>query len=388
MRSLLVAFLLLAACGDDGGLNPDVDASPPGDGGACDRSPAAPDRPRKVVVSHPYDAAGDPAATYRVLDLGVDGALADPGVTFELGRATIGEIAFTPDGEVGLVAQEDGTLGVFRFDGDTPVVVHAAFAGAFYAARVVMDPGGEVAYVLDTQWRENGGGVYRVAIACDGTLTDLGRWLPSKLPAALHLRGTRAVLAAADVDGSTAGQDAYLLDWTADPPELLAGADAFGDDEAIVAGTAVVGNLFLIGDNSAFSSVPNRIAAVSIDAQLAPVQVITPLEDPIALVASPHDDVVLAVSGFGDAIHILDHDATQDPPLTLRGEVAYAGAAPQLPGTGVVVERGALAGLALVAEVDGLRRIRMSGGGSVTDLGLTSLGGGTEGIAGALGVQP
>jgi hypothetical protein len=337
----------------------------------------------KVVVSHPYDAAGQPANRYRVLEL--EGpALTDPGVTFEMGRSTIGVIAFTPDGEVAVAPQEDGTLGVVRLDGDTPEVVHAAFAGGFYADRVVMAPGGDLAYVLDNQWRENGGGIHRVAIGCDGTLTDLGRWVESKLPAGLHLAGDRAVLVANDVGGSPAGDDAHLLDWAAATPGPLDGADAFGDDEHIAGGSAVTedGAHLLIGDTSAFSGIPNRVAVAAIEGDtLTPVQVLTPIEDPLSIVTL--GEVALVVSGFGDAVFVLDYDPTADPPFTVRGEPTYVGASPQLPGHAVLS-----GSTVLLAELEGVRRFRLDGGGVVTDLGLTSLGSDTDAITGAIGVQP
>ncbi len=393
MRKLVCA-VLLAGCGSGGGDDsanaidgpPEIDADV-----TCPRAPAPADRARKVVVSLPYDAAGDPASTYRVLDLSTSGALSDPDVTFEMGRSFMGEIAFTPDGQVGLVAQDDGTLGAFRFDEEgQPVVIEAAHRGLYYAAKVVIAPAGDVAYVLDTQWRENGGGIYRVAIGCEGELTDLGpSWVASKLPAGLHLRGDRALLAAVDVGEPTAGPDAYLLDWTADPPAPIAGADAFADDLQIVGSSAVSGDFFLIGDYQGISEdPPNRIAVVEIgDAALTTVQTIEPLLDPVALVPSPEGDVVLAVSGFGDAIFVLDRESGS-PPFSLRGELVYDGASPQLPGGAALIERGDLAGLVVVAENQGVRRVRMEGGGVVTDLGLTALGDGFDAITGAIGVQP
>jgi hypothetical protein len=385
--------VLVAAAGCGGGA-PDVPGAPDADDVAVDADPRCPrtlrpaDRPRKVVVSLPF---GTPRTLYKVLDLDPAGGLTDPGVGFELGRSSLGEIAFTPDGAVGLVAQDDGSLGVFRFDdaGD-PVVVHAAYTAGFYAARVIVDPDGTVAYVLDTQWREHGGGIYRVGIGCDGALADLGLWTAAKLPGGLQLAGERALVAAADVLGSPAGHDAHLLDWTADPPARLGGVDAFGDDDAIVGGTAVTadGRHFLIGDTSAFATAPNRIAVVAVDGDtLTAAQVIAPVEDPIALVASPHGDVVLAVSGYGDAIFVLEETGGAVPFAAPR-PLSYLGARPQLPSAAVAITRGALAGLALVAELQGVRRVRMTGGGTVTDLGLTQLGDGAAAITGALGVQP
>jgi hypothetical protein len=392
----LALVLAIAACGGGGGT-PDGGDLPQADaaidaGTGCGRTPRAADRDRAVVVSLPYDAGGGQASTYGVLTLGSDGSLTDTGTRFELGRSTVGEIAFTPDGDVGLVAQTDGTLGVFRLpDGGAPVVVDAGFQGSFYADRVVMDPGGDVAYVIDPDWRENGGGIYRVGIGCDGTLTDLGLWLPAKSPAGLLRDGDRLIVPAADVATSTpgAGDDVHLLDAAADPPAYVGGADAFGDDDAIVSGSALTldGAYALVGDSSQFSGVPNRIAVVAVgDGGLTPVQVLTPVSDPLAILPSPAGDTLLVVSGFGDAVFVVDR-GTGAQPFSVRGEPTYVGASPQLPGAAVMIERGTLDGLVLIGENQGVRRMQLATGG-VTDLGLTALGSGTDAITGALGVQP
>jgi hypothetical protein len=395
MRLRLAVPALLAACGGDpSSSGPDAAAVDAGgaDAATCVRAPAAADRVRKIVVSHPF-APGE--NVYQVLDLAADGAISDPGVTFTMGKGNLGAIAFTPDGEVGLVAQDDGSIGVFRFDDDgAPVVVDAAFtSGDLYATGIVMDPGGAFAYVLDDQWRENGGGIYRLAIGCDGAVTDLGRWLPSKLPAGIALRGDRLIVAATDVDGSATGDDVHALDRDVEPPLPTAGADAFGDDDAIVAGTALTSDhaYFLVGDNSAFSGVPNRVAVVGISDDgdsVTPLQVLSPIEDPLALIASPFGDVVLAVSGFGDAVFVLDQDGPETAPFSVRGEMTYVGASPQLPGGAVMIEQGALRGMVIVAENLGVRRIQLEGGGVVTDLGLTALGSDNAAITGVIGVQP
>jgi hypothetical protein len=389
MRAIAVLLCLAACGGDDQPTAPDAGATPDA-AASCPRTPGAADRARKVVVSHPFGADQN---AYEVLDLATDGTLAQTGTTFDLGRSTVGEIAFTPDGEVGLVVQEDGSIGVFRFDGDTPAVVDSHWTdGDLYATSIVMDPGGAVAYVLDDQWRENGGGVYRVAIGCDGALTSMGLWFASKLPGGLAMRGDRFLLAATDVDGSTPGDDAHSLDRNVDPPARTAGVDAFGDDDDIVGSTAITNDQqhFLIGDNNSFGTAPNRVAVVGIGADgdaLAAEQLISPLEDPIALLPSPFGDVVLAVSGFGNAVFVLTQHAGA-PPFTNDGELTYTGAAPQLPGGAVQISQGTLRGLALVAENLGVRRIQMAGGGTVTDLGLLSLGSGSDAITGSIGVQP
>jgi hypothetical protein len=399
-------LLLVVACGDGAAVPGDAglaDAARLSDGGSatdatngCPRVAAPADRARKVVVSHPYDATGAPANEYEVLELSADGELALGGPRFELGRATDTAIAFTVDGEVGVVVQTDGTLGVFRFDASgAPQVVHTAYSSGFYADSVVFDPvDPSRLYVLDNEHRDVGGGVYALRVGCDGALADAHLVVPAKLPAALVFPAAhpaRALLAAADALDSASDRDVLLFDWAA-TPALLAAADAFPDDDAIRSAATVTadGDYLLVGDNSAFSSVPNRVGVVAIGASsLTPAQILSPLEDPFAIVASPFaTGGAIVVSGFGDAIFELGYSPAADPPFAVAGELAYVGPAPQLPGKAVLINRGSLTGLVLVAENLGVRRVRFSADGGVADLGVTARAEGLENIVGAIGVQP
>lgn len=416
---ILAALSLVAACGDDGAS--DIDAgrdsgaedasandtgvadagrdSVAADAGAdaavpdpgCARPAAAADRQRFVVVSHPFAEEGGPASRYEVLPLAADGTLSQPGTFFDLGdRPAAGsEIVFTPDGRVGLVALSNGKLGVFSLDEAGAVtVVHLAFEGLFYAGGVVVDPSGSRAYVLDHDvMPARGGGVYEVAIHCDGTLANMGRVLAAAGPRTLrpHEDG-RWVMTARSVEGGESGDDLFTLA-PGRPFTLLAGADAFGDDDAITTDLDITadGRFAIVGDNSLF--VTHRVAVVSLDGpDLAPVGVISPIADPAGVVASPFGDTAIVVSGVdGDAIFVLDQSAGS---FSLRGELAYAGPRPQLPANAVMVRRGSLSGLVLVAENLGIRRVRFDGGGVVTDLGAHSTGSGIPAIVGILGVTP
>jgi hypothetical protein len=53
-----------------------------------------------------------------------------------------------------------------------------------------------------------------------------------------------------------------------------------------------------------------------------------------------------------------------------------------------MVNQGSLAGLVLVSENLGVRKVQFAKGGKVTDLGLTTFGGASTDIVGAVGVQP
>jgi hypothetical protein len=376
-----------------------------GDAGvACTtRQPAAADRARKVVVSHPYDSNADRTDVWEVLDLSASGTLSQPGVTFHMGTAMYGEVAFTRDGQVGIAVQEDGSLGVFRFESDgTPTVVHAKFDGSFYADHVVMDPDGSGAWVTDGEWRNIGGGIYRIDIACDGTVTDQGRVAEAKLPAGLVvLSDGRAVVAAYDILASTAGTglyDVHLLS-SLEPPALAASVSAFptsdgGADEQIVSTAAVTSDekYMLIADDGAYRDYGGtRIAAVEIQASSLVAKQVFDFDDPVAIVASPFGKPVIGVNGGisgAGAIIIIDYDAASATPFSVRGELPHTGTGPQLPGAAVMITRGSLTGLVLVAELTGVRKVLFKSDYTVTDQGAFDFGSGYTAMVGAVGVQP
>jgi hypothetical protein len=404
----LPLLFLLAACGSssgpsgpalDGGAAPDGGSSPdagltPDGGLACPRTPAPADRARQVVISHPFDDQGQPARRFELLDLSASGTLTfpEPRVFFEMGRVTEGDFVFTANGEIGLVAQEDGSIGVFRARATGPEVVHAAFQGSFYASALRLPPGGEEVLVLDANFPENGGGLYRVRLGCDGALTDLGRSTAGKLLRGLVPipGGGRWAAAARQLLGSPAGDDLHLL--TLGPePARVGGVDAFGDDEAIVSALAVTGDgrHLLVGDNNAFSGIPNRIAVAAVTAGgLSRVQTLSPVQDPVAIAVSPFGNAVLVASGFGNALLRLSYDPQSRTPFMNRGALSYQGNRPALPANLAPLERGALTGRVLVAENLGVRQVQFETGGTIRDLGLTSTGRGGAAVVGIVGVQP
>lgn len=394
---------------EDGGLTPDggvpEDGGAPEDGGVekdggseyCPRNPAPEDRIRKVVVSHPYDSSINPSGTFEVLELSASGTLSATGTTFQMTQSRYGKIVFTPDGEVGLLAQEsDGSLGVFRFNPSSGQVqvTHASFQGSFYAAGVVMDPTGARAFILDSQTRNNGGGIYSVRIHCDGTIADEGLVAASKLPYAMHfVPGSvdKVVLSAGDILSSTAGYDAHLLKFGASNT-YLGGTDAFGDDLAIVSSSAITpdGVYFLIGDNNEYSGIPTRIAVAEIQGNnLVARQVLTPVNDPMSIAISPYGNAGIVVSGYGHAIFELIYDPGYPlAPFSLGEEVKYSGGGPSLPDTAVTIERGRLKGRVLISDVSSIRQLQFGSDGTITDLGVYSFGQGYQNMVGALGIQP
>jgi DNA-binding beta-propeller fold protein YncE len=407
IRRAVVLSLALAACSEnsgmpasDGGTDGAADAAVDGAAGdlasACPRLPAAADRVRHVVISHPYTAGGAKDTRFEVLALSATGTLSKTAATFSMGRLFDGEIVFTPDGELGFVAQEDGTLGAFRLDAaGMPTVLQAGLKGAFYAARLVMDPTGQRLYVLDAQTRDNGGGVYALAIGCDGTLTDEGLWAPAKLPYSMvFLPGdpSRAVISAKDFLASTGSDDTFLAGWSA-TPQLVAQASGFGSADAIISAGAITpdGKYALFADNGMFSSTAGKVAVLSVGAAgLAPVQLLSPLPEPAAIVVSPFGNAGLVVlTNTEDALVKLTYDASNaTAPFAVAGELAYTGKKPALPAATVVIDRGALKGRVLIAENEGVRQVAFAADGSVTDLGAFAIGTGLAAIVGGVGVQP
>jgi len=324
---------------------------------------------------------------WEILELSSTGTITRPGRTFTMGRAIVGEIAFTRDGKIGAVAQDDGSVGIFKLDDvGTPTVLHAMFKGDFYANKVVAAPDGNL-FILDNQWRENGGGIYRLSIDCNDNVTDGGLRAASRLPAGVGFRtdGT-AVLAAVNIGSSPeAGSEAHLLDWGGGTPAVLASTDLFPEDMAIMGGVAVStsGSTLFVGDTSGFSSAPNSVVIADlVDNTFGDKQRID-VEDPMAIVVDPERDQALVASGFGDAVFVLDKPST----MWRSREVTYVGGKPQLPSGMTVVTAGSLRGRILLAELSGVRQLRFTATG-VEDLGRFTIGMAIEDSTGAIGVTP
>ncbi len=402
MRATSVSLALLIACGSDHHAATGTDASSDATTdasshpGVCGRT-APPDGARHIVVSKLYTAASNPANTYEVLTLTAAGELVRPAtpVKFDMGRAAFGVIAFTPDGKLGFAPQSDGKIGVFSLaDDGTPTVINAAFDAGAYASRVVMDPGGDYAYVIDPDTRANHGGIYAVQIGCDNTLTPLGLIAAGSTPNGLVIDGDRAFVAAGAMLDSATGVDLTMLTWPSGTaaPTVTAGADAFGDDKAIVGGTALSADkkTFFIGDTNGFSGIPNRVAVVKVGGSaLVPAGVLSPIPDPEAIVASPFGNVAIVSStADGDAILVLDDGGT-DHAWRVRGHVAYNGASPMLPADMAPITRGALEGHVLVVELSSIRQLAFDDQtNDVTDLGSLTFGDGVDEILGSIGITP
>jgi DNA-binding beta-propeller fold protein YncE len=406
--TLSPAVLLVAvafACGCGGGAGAPADAGSDGtldaaDASAdtsmdaqigCPRAAAPADRARKVVISRPFGAGTSKATTYEVLDLAADGTLTRPAtpVTFSMGTGLEGSIVFTPDGKVGLAAQDDGSVGVFTLDSaGTPTVVQAAFRDGFYAQRVVVSSDGARAWVLDPDTGNNGGGVYELAIGCDGTLTSRGLVVSGGGANAMTLLPTdptKGVLAATAAYDSGPGLDLHVVDLFA--RTRVASVAAFPDGGAIPSDVAVTpdGKYALVADDGVL--VGNRVAVVGLDPTPAQAGLLsTPY--PAALVMSPWGNAAVVLNDDAtNQIHVLA-PTTNGTSWTITGELAYVYGAPQLPVSASLIARGALEGYVFVAENQAVRTLAFTAAGQVIDTAKLTFSGGNESIVGIVGVQP
>lgn len=376
----------------DAGTDADAatDAGPDVPPTLCHATPRPADAPRAVVYALPYSASGAKSPGWASGVLTADGTLTLTPGTFTMGRAIVGHVRFTPDGALGFVAQEDGSVGVLRVSPDGSVApLIPALTGDFYAEDVAIHPDGDRGFIIHGGFPEHGGGLYPFTIGCDDTVTVGARVLTTKLLygfAYLPDEPSLAASVARELPGAPASEEAHLLH-LGPPITRLGGAPTFEDVDAhvSVATLSPDGSHFFVGDISEFSGVPNRIAVIDLTgATPKRVQTLTPILDPFDIVPAPDGDAVLVVSGYGDALLPFAYDAASPQPLGAQGPSITSA----LPGHAALVSRGKARGLVLVSEINGIRLVRFAGGAKLNSLGLVSTGGGTANLPGAIGVQP
>lgn len=344
-----------------------------------------PGHQRHVVISYPYTAGGAGSPRWLVRVLEEDGVLGAVTAELELERAFDGVVAFRDDGGLAVSRHDDGTIGVFTVDLDGRVtVIEPHLDPGAYVDQVHI--AGDHLLLVDGNWPENGGGVYRASLSCDGAVGPATRLYPAKLALGLALAGDTHVLAATEAVTGDPGT-IHLVAPTGGAWTRLDGVDLFADDEDSLASLLVTndGRFALAGDNQEFApEIDNRIGVAALDDnEITSVGVITPLLDPVAMVASPFDDAILVVSGYGDAVRVLSYDPERDPPFADQGEPQYVTTPPALPGSAART-----GDLVLVVENVAIRRFRFARGGKVVDLGRTAEGSGYDSIPGAIGIQP
>jgi len=389
LAALALALLSSFACGDDpapapgtpdgGGASSSSSGAAGGSSGAssggaaapgCRQTPQADDALRFVVAGRPYGELTDAGSAtmehrFSTFTLTSAGALAGLG-EFELGGYnTSGRIAFTADGRLGAVAlesrtQEDrGTVGLFRLDDAGQVtVVHANYKADFFASDAAFSPDGATLYVSDSNTSANGGGIYAVAVACDGTLGAATRithstgttppvWAPTGSAAPF-----RALVAADSLEGAPAAEGLHLFAFEGATATRVGGADAFGQQTLVqdIAWSPDGAHALLTAPNENVGGM--RLLAVDIEGDAMALADEWPLPGVETVAASPYGNAY--VVGTADPDGVFQVQSTGDGfrapvAVTLSGPMA------QLPFAASVVGRGALRGRVLMAELTGIR---------------------------------
>lgn len=401
LRMFPASLALLLACGDAqergaegpaGAAPSDDTGAPPADG--CRATPRPADADRAVLTSLPYTDDLDFSPDWAVLRLDAGGVLGDTDARIPLGTARGGGMAFTPDGSIGVATLDDGTLGVASVSGDgTAAVVQAGFDPGTYVTSLAMDPTGEAVWLVNPNWADSGGGLYRAGIDCEtGEVGPASLVIAARNPSAIVLprdSRSRGVLVGGEIPGATPGADLALLDL--ESGAVLSSSDAFGDDDAIVSRAAIAASgWILVGDHSEFSGQPNRVAAVRIDGDsLGATLLVDDVYDPVSIVPNPLGPGALVPSGYGDRYWLLGEAPDGARPWFLAGQVQEDGqTGVQLPDGAVTITRDTLAGHVLSIEVGGVRQLDLDAAGGAVLRGVLDFGSGYSGIPGAIGVQP
>jgi hypothetical protein len=404
MRGLCLALLL--ACSDSSGTPSGVGASSGGapDAGrsdavaptdaatACPRVLAPADGVRAVVVSHPFAADGKKDKRFELMSIASDGTLRTKIAAFEMGYAFDRHVVFTPDGRVGMVAQDDGSVGVFEVTADasgpTQVrVLQAAFREGFSAGKIAINAAGDKAYILDNQTANNGGGIYEATIGCDGSLRNTRKITEAQAVGAMAWIGEGKLIASA---GSAFGEtmtDTHVVDLRGVAPVLQGKLRLFSEQTiASSIATSPDGQVAIVACGNGFAG-GNQVAVLGYgNGELSKKSVLM-IESPQVVVASPFGNAFMVGAADPDNLFALRYDAAnpQDP-VTNKGVVSYKFPKPMLPSLAVVVDRGTLKGRILVGENTAIRQLQFTVEGAVVDTARTVLPDGTEEIVGAIGV--
>ncbi|MDP3153724.1 MAG: hypothetical protein Q8N23_13685 [Archangium sp.] len=349
---------------------------------------------RRVVVSHPFpDDGGFRDNLWEVFTLSPTGTLNPTGPFFRMGRSTdpASPIVFTSDGRIGLVAQDDGTIGVFRFDEQNVTIVHAGYRGDFYARKLLMQPSGNRLWVLDFNTLNNGGGVYTIDIACDGTLSNEQYVMPgNNASAAVYLPAAQQLLVAArSLPTTPMMQDLHVVDVSQPVPTVRTSTTGFPDRNAIAPTISVSRDQRFVALPDTGFAAGNRIAFFERAGNVLTTKQVVSTNNPVSVTFSPFADLGLVVNTDGsDHFRKLTWDTTGTV-FTVSPPIPYTFGRPQLPTAPVMIERGPLTGRMLVAELDAIRQLQFETDGGLTDVSSTPAGGtGNAQILGTIGVVP
>lgn len=374
---------------DSGPPAPDIGENP---GPLCDLGdPGDDDRPRVVLVGHPFTAKpGTPGKTIRSMSLEPGGMPVDDGVLLDVGVRPA-RIAFVPSGSIALVVGEDGDVVSVSVEGaqELAVVDSVKLPSADYG-DIAISQDGSVAWVVGLNVNETSG-VSVVHIGCDGTLTvDTAGFYNVRLAesiAVLPGEQTAVLLGGQTVFAPKDPDDIRLLGRNGDAWVEMGSFDVFKDfvNTGRIAASPD-GSRVLVPNASAFSFEEGDISVLAIgDGVLTEVDRITTLSAVSEALFSPDGLTALISRPEVNRVAILSDLGSG---LSVTGEIKGIGLADQM----ALIDRGSSEGLVLIPSVDvnggpNVAVLRIDGVGVVTDLGQVELGTGSEAIPDAIAVM-
>lgn len=319
------------------------------------------------IYATPYNTEGSPSNSWNFQPQN------SPSVVFSMGRSSIGEISISADGSWGIVPQDDGSVGVFRVqDGQLTVLQENLMLSTaereIYTAQVWLDSRTGTLWITDTNWPDNGGGLFTADIDCSsGSIGAAEEIFPSKNAFGVA-PFSEEVLVFVSRESEELTQQVTLFE--TNTYDFLHTGQAFDDDEAIFSALATDGENILIGDNSAFSGIPNRVSHLRVTNDSLESVSLFELQDPISI--QIHDGQALIASGLTDSLWQYDLLHSSFVELSLSGI--------ELPSTIIQDENNFY-----IAENTAIRHLRLENG-AFMDQGLLLDTSGIEGIIGAIGV--
>jgi hypothetical protein len=342
----------------------------------CLSTPPDADARQVLVYSTPYDANGGQASIWHAAEFDDQSLSIDEFAEFEMGRLSLGEIVFTPNGSIGFVAQEDGSIGQFRIGENGVEVLETGLSGDWYAASLWFDAIDGNLWIVDSNWPDNGGGIYRAPVDCEtAEIGQAERLLQSKNALGLrHTADGNLAFATREIPGETG--NLFILDRAG---EILASASVFDDDDFILSALEATEGHILVGDNSSFSSLPNRVASIEYSEGSFGQRSDFEILDPVSIVAGSTSSVLIS-SGYGDALYLYQPGSGSLSQVSTQNPV-------ELPGVASPISRGQFAGGVVVPENLAIRLLTFSGD-DIVDHGKIHNGSGYEGIVGVVGMAP
>ena len=227
-------------------------------------------------------------------------------VNFEMGRATMGTVQLSSDGTWGAVAQENGSIGIFRTNNTAVDVLDPEWFPTFgdstlYATHIWLDPRQDRLWIVDGNLSEKGG-LYVAPIDCNTLmLNDVEQVFSAREGgpiSAIDDEDFNTVFVAKSIND---GPQVLLFD-RYDLRKSMDGYTAFPDNEGVYSTLGSNGTDLLIADNNDFSTVGNRVVHL----RVATGEVLNTLtiEDPQAIIVQ--QDFAVIASDSGNGIYLYD----------------------------------------------------------------------------------